>query len=81
MTKLPRNVSGTQLAQALTKLEYETVRQRGSHLTVRTIHSGQHTLHIPLHRSLKPGMLGLLLSQIQQHFDLSRDELLGILDL
>jgi predicted RNA binding protein YcfA (HicA-like mRNA interferase family) len=81
VTKLPRNISGTQLAQALTKLGYETVRQRGSHITVRTTQSGKHTLHIPLHRNLKPGMISLLLAQVQQHFGLTRGELLEALDM
>ena len=76
MTRLPRDVSGLQLAQALTKLGYSAGRQSGSHLAITTLEHGKHTLHIPLHDSLKPGMLSHLLGQVQAHFGLSRDQLL-----
>jgi predicted RNA binding protein YcfA (HicA-like mRNA interferase family) len=81
MTRLPRDVSGQRLAKALVKLGYAAGRQRGSHLAVTTLESGKHTLHIPLHPNLKPGMLSHLLGQVQAHFGLSRDQLLELLDL
>ncbi|GEM_PF-545679 len=81
MTKLPRDVSGTRLAQALVKLGYIAGRQRGSHLAITTITPTRHTLYIPMHRRLKTGMLSRLLGQVQAHSGLSRAQLLELLDL
>jgi len=81
MIKLPRDVSGEQLAKALTKLGYTAVRQRGSHLTLATQQAGKHTLHVPMHQYLKPGLLSSLLSQVQDHFGISREQLIELLNL
>ena len=40
--KLPRNVSGEQLAKALKLLGYEITRQTGSHFRLTTSQRGEH---------------------------------------
>ena len=53
-------VSGTQLIQALERVGWESVRQRGSH--VRLKHPDRSSaLVIPLHKELKRGTLGGIL--------------------
>ncbi|MBS1903971.1 MAG: type II toxin-antitoxin system HicA family toxin [Bacteroidetes bacterium] len=73
--KLPRDLSGTDLAKALRELGYVVVRQRGSHLMLTTSEHGEHHIAIPLHDPLKLGTLMGILNDVAQHFKLSRDEL------
>jgi len=59
-------VSGRQAVRAFTRLGYEVVRQRGSHLRLR--HQNDPTrppLTVPDHRELKPGLLRRLIRDAQ----------------
>ena len=71
MPKLPR-VSGQDVVDALRRLGFEIVRQRGSHVVMRR---GQQGCVIPLHAELKTGTFAGLLRQAQ----VSADELIGAL--
>ena len=51
--KLPRDLSGADLAKALRRLGYETTRQTGSHLRLTTPQDGQHHLTSPTTRPSK----------------------------
>jgi predicted RNA binding protein YcfA (HicA-like mRNA interferase family) len=79
--KLPRNVTGRQLAAALAKLGYATVRQRGSHIHLVTQRNGEHHVVVPEHSPLKPGTLNAILRSVAEHHGLSRDELIGLLEI
>jgi predicted RNA binding protein YcfA (HicA-like mRNA interferase family) len=59
--RLPRDVSGQELAQALQVLGYRVTRQTGSHLRVTTQDHGEHHLTIPRHTSLRVGTLSAIL--------------------
>ncbi|MCL4205191.1 MAG: type II toxin-antitoxin system HicA family toxin [Pirellulaceae bacterium] len=74
--KLPRDLSGTELAQALSRLGYAVTRQKGTHMRLTTVENGEHHVTIPDHSSLRVGTLSAILNDIADHFDLSRDELL-----
>lgn len=74
--KLPRDVSGADLAKALRRLGYQITRQAGSHLRLTTSEGGEHHLTIPQHDPLKVGTLAGILSDVAAHFQMSRDELL-----
>lgn len=50
--KLPRDLSGRELAQALRIFGYEITRESGSHLRLTTTEQGEHHLTIPDHKSL-----------------------------
>ena len=50
--RLPRDVSGRDLAKALGKLGYKTTRQTGSHIRLTTQQHGEHHITIPDHTSL-----------------------------
>lgn len=76
MTRLPRDVSGDVLANALRALGYQRSRQDGSHIRLTTDERGEHHVTIPRHKTLKPGTLSAILADVQEHFELSRDELL-----
>ena len=74
--KLPRDVSGADLAKRLGRLGYEVTRQTGSHLRLTTTEGGQHHVTIPNHDPLKVGTLAGILNGVAAHLDISRDELI-----
>lgn len=73
--RLPRDVSGDDLAKALADLGYRVTRQTGSHLRLTTSERGQHHVTIPRHAALRIGTLSGILGDIAQHFDLTRESL------
>jgi predicted RNA binding protein YcfA (HicA-like mRNA interferase family) len=77
--KLPRDLSGQELAKALGSLGYGPVRQRGSHMTLTTQRNGEHSITIPLHDSLKPGTLNAILKDVANHLGVTRAILLDTL--
>lgn len=79
--KLPRDVSGTELARALCVLDYAITRQKGSHLRVTTQRDGEHHETIPEHWPIKLGTLRGILKSIAHHHGLTMDKLLRVLDL
>ena len=73
MSKLPV-VSGTDSIKALTKIGFDVVRQRGSHITlVRENSSTQ--LTVPNHKTIAKGTLRSLIRDA----GLSVDEFIGLL--
>jgi predicted RNA binding protein YcfA (HicA-like mRNA interferase family) len=74
--KLPRDLSGAQLAKALARAGYSTTRQTGSHLRLTTASPSEHHVTIPLHDPLRVGTLAAILADIAAHHEISRDELL-----
>ena len=74
--RLPRDLSGSDLAQALTKLGYSITRQTGSHRRLATHETGEHHLAISHHTSLRIGALSAILADVATHFEISRDALL-----
>lgn len=77
--RLPRDVSGDDLARRLERLGYAATRQTGSHLRLTTSRRGQHHLTIPRHASLRIGTLTAILSELESHHELSRAALLELL--
>ena len=51
--KLPRDLSGMELARLLRAVGYEITRQTGSHLRLTTEQRGEHQITIPNHFPLK----------------------------
>jgi predicted RNA binding protein YcfA (HicA-like mRNA interferase family) len=74
--KLPRDLSGRELVQALSRLGYAVTRQTGSHVRLTTNENGEHHITIPDHDSLRIGTLSAILNDVADHFGLPRDELL-----
>ncbi len=75
--KLPRDVSGDDLAKALIALGYEITRQSGSHMRLTTTEDGEHHISIPRHSPLKIGTLAAILNEVAAQFQISRVELLA----
>jgi predicted RNA binding protein YcfA (HicA-like mRNA interferase family) len=77
--RLPRDVSGEDLARRLARLEYQTTRQTGSHLRLTTNRNGQHHITIPRHAALRIGTLAAILAELELHHHLDREALLDLL--
>jgi predicted RNA binding protein YcfA (HicA-like mRNA interferase family) len=75
--KLPRDLSGEALIKALEKLGYAVNRQTGSHIRLITYKNGEHHITIPNHSPIKIGTLSAILRDIENHFDITREELLN----
>jgi predicted RNA binding protein YcfA (HicA-like mRNA interferase family) len=73
--RLPRDVSGLQLANLLAKYGYKITRQTGSHIRLTTERGGEHHITIPQHKELRVGTLNAILSDAADHLGLTRDEL------
>lgn len=74
--KLPRDLSGAQLAKALAKVGYRVTRQSGSHMRLSADVPGQHHITIPAHDPLKVGTLAAVLGEVAANLKVERDELL-----
>jgi len=73
--KLPRDISGAELAQRLRTLGNEVTRTTGRHQRLTTTLHGEHHITIPLHSPLRVGTLAAVLSEIAAHVTMSRDDL------
>jgi predicted RNA binding protein YcfA (HicA-like mRNA interferase family) len=74
--RLPRDLSGLDLAKSLRKFGYEITRQTGSHIRLTTQQHGQHHVTIPSHSHMKIGTLAGILVDVATHFGITRDQLL-----
>ena len=73
--RLPRDLSGDDLARSLRQFGYEVTRQTGSHLRLTTHQGGEHHVTIPRHAGLRVGTLAGILGDVAAHLGLARDEL------
>jgi len=73
--RLPRDLSGHDLARALGTCGYEITRQTGSHLRLTTHMAGEHHVTIPAHASLRIGTLAAVLDEVARHLGMSRNAL------
>jgi predicted RNA binding protein YcfA (HicA-like mRNA interferase family) len=74
--KLPREISGVELAKLLKKYGYEITRQVGSHIRLTTSLKGEHHITIPAHKSLKIGTLSGILNDVAAHFKIDKGDLI-----
>ena len=71
--RLPRDLSGVDLASALRTFGYAITRQTGSHLRLTTQEGGEHHVTIPRHTPLRIGTVAAILTEVAEHFGMSRD--------
>ena len=81
--KLPRDLSGTEVARRLTRhYGYRVTRTRGSHMTV-TLAAGndRHHVTVPRHRNVRVGTLDAIIADVAAFLGLPkqavRDTLFG----
>ncbi|MBZ5514138.1 MAG: type II toxin-antitoxin system HicA family toxin [Acidobacteriia bacterium] len=74
--KLPRDLTGLELASLLRQFGYETTRQTGSHLRLTSSQKGrEHHVTVPAHRSLKVGTLATILTDVARYVEIDRNKL------
>jgi predicted RNA binding protein YcfA (HicA-like mRNA interferase family) len=75
--RLPRDISGDDLAQALRAFGYAVTRQTGSHMRLTTQQGGEHHITIPRHKALRVGTLAGVIGDVAEHLGLTRDEVVN----
>ncbi len=73
--KIPRDVSGQDLAAALGKLGYQVTRQTGSHIKLTTKLQDEHHITIPAHRIIKIGTLNAILGDVADNLGMKKEDL------
>lgn len=73
--RIPRDINGSELVNALIKLGYLKDKQVGSHIKLTTVKNGEHHVTVPNHSPIKIGTLNNILKDISEHFGISREEL------
>jgi len=75
--KLPRDLTGEELAGRLAAFGYSVVRQTGSHMRLVSTHMKyEHKITIPNHTPLKVGTLWAILSEVAEYLKKSKSDLL-----
>jgi predicted RNA binding protein YcfA (HicA-like mRNA interferase family) len=74
--RIPRDLRGTELAKALSRLGYRVTRQTGSHIRLTTETPSEHHVTIPAHNPLKIGTVSAVLADVASHLGTDREELL-----
>ncbi len=77
--RLPRDLSGQELAVLLGRYGYEATRQTGSHMRLTTTRGGEHHVTIPRHKSLRVGTVDAILRDVAEHLEIPRQTLLETL--
>jgi predicted RNA binding protein YcfA (HicA-like mRNA interferase family) len=74
--KLPRDLTGRELASHLRRFGYEVTRQTGSHIRLTSSRKGHdHHVTIPAHRNLKVGTLATILTDVGRYLEIDRTKL------
>ncbi|HEX7677404.1 MAG TPA: type II toxin-antitoxin system HicA family toxin [Thermoanaerobaculia bacterium] len=73
--RLPRDISGDDLAKRLGRVGYSITRHTGSHMRLTITEPKQHHVTIPRHHVLRLGTLAGILDDVAAHMEITRDEL------
>jgi predicted RNA binding protein YcfA (HicA-like mRNA interferase family) len=77
MPKVPRDLSGRDLAKSLSKYGYTIVRETGSHIRlVSHLKEAEHKIIIPDHTPLKIGTLNNILNEVGEYLTISKQTLI-----
>jgi len=77
--RLPRDLSGIELAKKLEHYGYRITRQTGSHMRLTTQMNGEHNITIPQHKELRVGTLKAILLDAADHLGIDQQELMRVL--
>jgi predicted RNA binding protein YcfA (HicA-like mRNA interferase family) len=71
--RLPRDLSGHELAKVLRRYGYEAIRQTGSHIRLKSSLRGTpHQVTVPNHKALKLGTLNGIVSAVANYLEKDR---------
>lgn len=75
--RLPRDMSGRELAKRLARFGYAVTRQTGSHMRLTSTHMGyEHHLTVPEHDELRVGTLNGILQDVAAYLGMSKTDLI-----
>jgi predicted RNA binding protein YcfA (HicA-like mRNA interferase family) len=75
--KLPRDLSGAELVQALCKhYGYRRLHQEGSHVILETDQPSHHRISIPNHNPLRVGTLNAILRTVSRVQGVDKEDIL-----
>jgi predicted RNA binding protein YcfA (HicA-like mRNA interferase family) len=78
--KLPRDVSGERLAEALCRRwQYSRVHQSGSHIILETREPSHQRIAVPDQTTLRIGTFNSILRAVSNHKGVTREAILGTL--
>mgnify|MGYP001338954271 FL=1 len=78
MPKMPRDISGRELAKLLHIYKYKIEREKGSHIRLVSTHKqSEHKITIPDHQPIKIGTLNNILTDISSYLEISKQELIN----
>ena len=78
--KLPRDVSGNELARKLERYGYTITRSTGSHLRLTSQFKGtSHHITIPSHDYLRVGTFNAIINDVAGYLEIEKDTLLETL--
>ena len=75
--KIPRDLSGDDLAEVLVPFGHRVTRQAGSHMRLTTALNGEHHVTVPRRHSLRRGTPAGVHADVSAHVGLSRDDLVS----
>ncbi|MHB1645388.1 MAG: type II toxin-antitoxin system HicA family toxin [Candidatus Acididesulfobacter diazotrophicus] len=77
MPKIPRDISGLELAKLLSKYGYNADRQKGSHIRLSAkINNSEHHITIPDKDSVKIGTLNNIILNVAEFLGIDKKELI-----
>lgn len=75
--KVPRDLDAKGLIRALSVFGYSVTRQTGSHIRLRSAHTGkEHLITIPDHDPIKVGTVNGILNDVAQYLGISKQDLI-----
>lgn len=73
--RLPRDLSGHELAKMLRRYGYEVIRQTGSHIRLKSnLRGADHQVTVPNHKTLKLGTLNAIISAVAKYLGKDRSQ-------
>ncbi len=77
MPKIPRDISGREMAKLIKIYGYNIVKEKGSHIRLLSKCKGsEHKITIPDHKQIKIGTLNNILNDIGSYLKLSKEQLI-----
>jgi predicted RNA binding protein YcfA (HicA-like mRNA interferase family) len=74
--KLPRDLSGHDLAKLLRRYGYEPTRQTGSHMRLSsTFRGAEHHITVPTHSALRIRTLSAVVTAVASYLEIDRSQL------
>ena len=77
MPRIPRDISGKELAKLRRKYDYKIERRGGSHIRLVSHSKGfEHKIIIPDHESIKIGTLNNILNDLADYLKMTKEKLI-----